>query len=603
MYRSRFLLDQDLAARSAGLGRLYRDLGFEQLAPVEAWKSLEADPGDHSGHRLLADTYSALPRHELARVSELLQAQLLQPINITPIPVGLAETDLLILEGAGPSEPAFNEFNPLFNRNRLALVANGIVGNESVFGDEVTVSGVWNRMSFSAGQFHYDGDGFRENNQQDVDLYNAFVQAQLSPATAVQAEFRSEDSDTGDLVVNFDRTDLSPLQMNRAEGSTARFGLRHEFNPRSLVIASVYARQRDEAFSETLSEGGFTALVDSATETRSWTAEARHILQSARFSLTTGAGFFHSEREVVSTIEFPDPDPELSFSFTDEVSEEPSQANVYAYSIVDLSRRIALTAGASGDFYRRPLFSRNQFNPKIGLAWRPAAATTLRIAALRTLNRAFVATQTIEPTDVAGFNQLFADREGDDARRYGVAVDHKFGARAFAGLEYARRDLKLPVRVESGEDAVKRLDGTEHALRSYFYWAPVTVLSVSAEYFYERSERDAAATIEEAFLNVRTHRVPLGIRFFSPTGFTASVKASAIDQRGVFFVRAEPAEGESRFWVVDAALSYRLPRRYGRLLFEVKNVRDEEFSFQDLDPGRPRIRSGRVAVLRFVLSV
>jgi len=102
---------------------------------------------------------------------------------------------------------------------------------------------------------------------------------------------------------------------------------------------------------------------------------------------------------------------------------------------------------------------------------------------------------------------------------------------------------------------------------------------------------------------VRTHRLPLGIRFFSPTGFTAAVRASAIDQRGVFFVRGEPAEGESRFWVVDAAVGYRIPRRYGRLLFEVKNLGDEAFDFQDLDPGRPRIRSGRVAVLRFVLSV
>ncbi len=32
VYRSRLLIDDDLAARSAGLGRIYTDLGFEQLA-------------------------------------------------------------------------------------------------------------------------------------------------------------------------------------------------------------------------------------------------------------------------------------------------------------------------------------------------------------------------------------------------------------------------------------------------------------------------------------------------------------------------------------------------------------------------------------------
>ena len=204
VYRSRFLLDQDLAARSASMGRIYRDLGFEQLALVEGWKSLEADSSDHAGHRFLADTYSALPRHSVARVSELLQAQLLQPVNLTPVSPRLAETDLFILDGSGPDAPAFNEFNPMFNRNRVAMQVSGAIGDEMVRGEEVTVSGVWNRLSFSAGQFHYGGDGLRINNDQDRDIYNVFVQASLSNATSVQAEFRAEDHQFGDLFVNFD---------------------------------------------------------------------------------------------------------------------------------------------------------------------------------------------------------------------------------------------------------------------------------------------------------------------------------------------------------------------------------------------------------------
>ena len=67
----------------------------------------------------------ALPRHEVARVSEVLQAQLLQPASLTPVPPRLAETDLFILEGAGPDRVGFNEFNPLFSRNRLAVQFSG----------------------------------------------------------------------------------------------------------------------------------------------------------------------------------------------------------------------------------------------------------------------------------------------------------------------------------------------------------------------------------------------------------------------------------------------------------------------------------------------
>ena len=103
VYRSRLLLDSDLAARSAALGRIYTDLGFQQLGLVEGWKSVNTDPTNFSAHRLLADTYSDLPRHEIARVSELLQSQLLQPINITPIQPRLAESNLFLISAQGPA--------------------------------------------------------------------------------------------------------------------------------------------------------------------------------------------------------------------------------------------------------------------------------------------------------------------------------------------------------------------------------------------------------------------------------------------------------------------------------------------------------------------
>jgi hypothetical protein len=63
-----------LAARSASLGQIYNDLGFQQLALVEGWKSINTDFVNFSAHRLLADSYAVLPRHEIAQVSELFQS-------------------------------------------------------------------------------------------------------------------------------------------------------------------------------------------------------------------------------------------------------------------------------------------------------------------------------------------------------------------------------------------------------------------------------------------------------------------------------------------------------------------------------------------------
>ncbi len=61
-------------------------------------------------------------------------------------------------------------------------------------------------------------------------------------------------------------------------------------------------------------------------------------------------------------------------------------------------------------------------------------------------------------------------------------------------------------------------------------------------------------------------------------------------------------DGSDRFWVVDAALGYRLPKRYGMVAVEVKNLFDEEFQFQDTDAANPSIYPERLALVRVTLS-
>ena len=124
---------------------------------------------------------------------------MLQPINITPVQPQLAESDLFLLGGLGPADPSLNEFNSLFQRNRFSLLASGLAGSQETYGDEVVQSGIWNNLSYSLGQFHYETDGFRTNNDIDVDIYNAFVQARLTPKISVQAEIRRREVSHGNL--------------------------------------------------------------------------------------------------------------------------------------------------------------------------------------------------------------------------------------------------------------------------------------------------------------------------------------------------------------------------------------------------------------------
>lgn len=603
VYRSRFGLDADLAARGASLGRIYRDLGFEELALVEGWKSLAVDPANFSAHRLLADTYSALPRHEVARVSELLQSQLLQPLTLTPVSPRLAETDLFILAGAGPAEPGFNEFNSLFVRNRIAAQFSGAIGQRSLSGEELTVSILRDNFSLSLGQFHYDTEGFRQNNAQDRDIYNVFAQARLSVRTSVQAEFRSRDSITGDLNLLFNADDFSQDERIETTSRLGRVGVRHVFSPNSQVIVSVYAAHDELDAASSFDQLGETGTVASLATTDSGTVEVRHLLRAKRWTLTTGGGRFQSARTRNERLDIQLPFPPFSLSSDEQFDDDPRHTNLYAYSHVGLSQ-FTVTLGSSADFYESQLFSRNQFNPKVGVVWNPQPSTTVRLAAFRTLQRTLVASQTVEPTQVAGFNQFFSDSEGETSWRYGVAADRKFSDALSGGAEVSWRDLTLPIEIGSvaGETEVRRFGRSEQMTRCYIYWARPE-LAVSAEYFYERFDRNPASSGSENILKLRTHRIPVGARYFSPSGLFVKADATYVKQQGDFAALAFAPHGEDQFWVVDAAAGYRLPRAYGRLALEIKNLFDARFQFQDTDPGNPSIKPRRLAVLTFTVGI
>lgn len=66
------------------------------------------------------------------------------------------------------------------------------------------------------------------------------------------------------------------------------------------------------------------------------------------------------------------------------------------------------------------------------------------------------------------------------------------------------------------------------------------------------------------------------------------------NQDGEFqnLVTREIRPGRGDFWVVDAAISYRLPKRYGIITAGATNLFDEEFKYFD-DSDNPMIEPDR----------
>ncbi|OEU81005.1 MAG: hypothetical protein BA872_05200 [Desulfobacterales bacterium C00003060] len=470
----------------------------------------------------------------------------------------------------------------------MALQASGIVGENDSFGDEIVQSGVWGRMSYSIGQFHYETDGFRKNNDQDQDIYNAFAQVALSHKTSIQAEYRYTDQEIGDLLLRFEPTDFSTSLKEESRNRTFRIGFHHAFTPRSDLIASVIYYDGDfdtYQFYEKTEDLYFDMDSDFGIDTNGYMAEIQHLFHSSRFRVISGLGHFNADSKGATSLSFYfDPDYPIVDHFP--FNSHTHHINLYGYSLINYPKNVTWTLGASSDFFEGGSLDldHDQFNPKLGLTWNPFSDTTLRAAAFRTLNRTLISNQTLEPTHVAGFNQFFDEYDGTESWVYGVGIDQEFSSVVYGGVEFFKRDMDVPF-LDTNTSKNRKSDWEERLFRAYFYWTPYPWLSTNAEYQYERLKREFPLIGPELFTKVKTHRMPLGINFFHPSGLSAGLKATYIDQKGKFRV-IDPTGGVSdddKFWVIDASIGFRLPNQRGLITIEVRNLFDESFKFQDTD--------------------
>ncbi len=587
VYRSRLLLDQDLAARSAALGRIYNDLSFQVLAQREGAKSLGYDPTDFSAHRLLSDIYAGRQRNEIARVSELLQSQLLQPLNLTPVQPRSAESTLIAPETAGPQNASWNEFNPLFTRNRTAFNIDALLGSNSTWSDDLSLSGLYDRFSYSLGQHHYETDGFRPNNGLEKDLASAFAQVALSPNTSIQAEYRYRDVTHGDIALNWDPEDYSDTKQVSRRENIPRLGILHSLDSQHHFIGSLIYNQTDFALNQSLEvgTGPFGPILfteDRDEELDSYNAEGQYIFRSGGMNLVAGVG--HTDQDL---------DGKLSISVTSgpvpldssniELESEVRHTNGYAYAFLEPFSSVDVTLGLSTDSHDAGEIDADQFNPKVGIRWHATPSLTLRGAAFRVLKRTLVTNQTIEPTQVAGFTQFFDDPSATDAKRYGVGLDYEITHQLSFGAELTYNDMTRPLFDTSG--VVIDEDYEEYHHRSFLYWTLHPRVAVSTEYLFDSYQLENDQMVIERPIKLKTHTLPVTLSYFHPNGLYAKARGTFIDQqlerRLDSALIAETLNDD--FTLLDLSMGYRLPNRYGLINLSITNVFDTHFNYQDLN--------------------
>ena len=183
-----------------------------------------------------------------------------------------------------------------------------------------------------------------------------------------------------------------------------------------------------------------------------------------------------------------------------------------------------------------------------------------------------MANQTIEPTQVAGFNQLFDDQNGTKSWQFGIRVDSQLTNTLYAGANVSKRNPQEPVN-ETG----KTESSDEIIYQGYFYWTPSREWALGVQPQFDSLEKKRGVFLT----NLDTLSVPVMARYFDSSGFFGGIGGNVVYQRVKRPQNSELAEGSNNFFVVDATVGWRLPERRGLVSLEARNLLNDSFKYQD----------------------
>ncbi len=598
IYRSRPLLVEDEAARAAALGRIYNDLGFIEQAIDIGTGSLALDPSSHAAHRLLADSYRPDNQRDSARLSEVLQAQMLQPLNLMPVPPQLADANLGQLDTTGPGRLSYNEYNPMFIRQGLFGQIDGSVSN-SGWGDDAMLSALDRHASFSLGQFHFETDGYGENRAFRKDIANLFLQAQPSEETSLQFEVRHETEDKGDVALRAlpDVFHDPDLHIER-DITRYRVGLSREIR-RGRLLVSAIRRQRKSSSNnpgDLLLPSGETAHTEIQVRNDTDIDLLDLQLLQRRSALFWQVGLSYNREQGRRTLELAFPDHNCPLADCEPPIYSPNNHQLRAYGYLHYHWRPAVRLLA-GMTYAKDNTSekskRHYWLPKLGLDWRISPRTRLKAAAFRTTQQTITPSQyeTLEPSQVAGFNQILDEAPGSTGWNYGLNLRAQLtphltlGARTL--LRQADNRFANQVITDTGlVDHPVRIRYRRHQEKLYLNWLFDARWAASAGYTNSRFDLDLPpldpATSErfvpDNVTRLHSEQLPLAIRYFHPNGLGLKLSLTGFRQTGEFSGQRHSAD---RFWLTDIGLTFRLPKKRGALTLGIDNLFDTAFHYED----------------------
>lgn len=590
VYRSRFLLDRDLAFRNVDLSYLYGRLGLTAWAEHQALTSVKQDVLNFAGHVFYAGALGGRDERARGFATEALLGRILQPANINTF-------------------NTFNDYTTFFEQPGTSGSAGVTVGNHGTRRAELFAyhAEPAHSLVYSGSLSGFGTDGWRGTNSDRGG--GAILRMKWEPSTLdnLTVSLRHNRRRMRDPEQPFSDTYAGDrLDRDTSRSTTFEAGWHRRLGARTHLLAVVSANNLDFD-SRCHDREDFPVVEDVPSELVTLTqgrngrnsrnAQAMVMHQADAHQLSGGLTWYEARQSTLSTTDYALLVFDESIPLPD-VSERHARrhrvryTNAFLQDIWNLSPRWSLEGAVhwdrmqTGNLFAGTRWTVETISPRVGLAWRPTPHDTVRLAAFRYLVP-FTFTR-LDPADIAGIPVYRAAEEGSRVHERALTWEHGWSSGFLsAGVFSLRRESVQYFDFGEGRYRVDyrgRTRGAEIALDQI-----VNLRTGFAARYRHLDVRDDFY----ADLDRREHLLALGVRWVDPSGYSAGVSGTwrKLDFRS--------SRRNQSIFLADADLSYELPGKRGTVSLAVRNLFDRRFDWV-VDQF---IFTGRVPAREVALSV
>ena len=568
VYRSRFILDRDLAVQNISMARIFWKLGMGDWGGFKAWKSTKLDYANSAAH-----DFQAWIQHYtsggvgVADTSEWLKAFLFKPVNDNTFSSFRRNT--LFFE-----QPAFGGMTTLQSGTQdLKLGAMNVYGAVPE-----------QHISFQVDFQQYTQDQWRGGLYREGYLVRPAIKWDVTPRDHLSFRMHLESTEYGDndTVTQHDVA-RDPLNRSSGDWGQVEAGYYREMTPDANLLIHVrhrfendynienhqsflYGSDMYDSYSDIVLEEPYTTF----QVLQLIHVGGRHQIMLGTFQYWSDRTYDGNEEIYLDYFGY----PLLAMESRNDSGRTRRQESYYLQDVWRLSSSLTLEGAIYAERVENAYsqtgatWSDTFWHPRIGAIYSPTPAHTFTAAYSRHLDTLQSAAR-IDPVEVAG-QTLASFYEGGVFEEWALGYAHEWRTGCLITRGF---DLALTVELQtdaSGVSPMVEYENRYQGIEISFNQLVKKRFGLNLGYTLIDVTKEENTPVNEG----EGHNLYGRLSYFNPSGFYAGI----LQQYFITRYDDNPERDGNDFPITTLYVGYELPKKRGDIRLDVLNVLDEKFN-------------------------